>query len=140
MTLLLTLLACIDPDARPYEAWLADLAALDTSGAADDTAPSDDTGAADDTGGTRYDTLCSEDGGDPIEVTLISAVDVPADLHWVDSSCQTWNLALMSPGDELAQSTYTGHVFRLKDAFNDHAWLAEVRIAEGDSRVVLGGE
>ncbi|MBN2799165.1 MAG: hypothetical protein JXX28_08450 [Deltaproteobacteria bacterium] len=122
--LFLSASACMERDPRPYQAWLDELAADDTGD------PSDPT----------YDRLCSEDGGAAISLTITNASAYDADLYWVDSACEPRSMILLEQGASTPMNASVGHVFRLRQAFDELQWIAERRVVEGDTALVMGGD
>ncbi len=143
--LLLFTVACLESDGRPYQEWLDELEQTpigDGNPEPTDSDPTDLPGPTEpppDTGepAPTYDQLCSEDGGAPIAVTFHNASPYHADLYWIDSACGLHNLVLIPAGTSAPLDTYVGHVFRLRTIV-DVRWIAEVRIAAGDTDVFMG--
>lgn len=128
---LLLIAGCFYGDARPYDAWLADLDRGPTGLPADtaaDTAP-----PPPDEPPPTWD-ACSEPGGAPMEVTFVNRTGIVVDLYFVGSDCQPQNTALLARDARETRSTAVGEVWRVRDAFDTLEWVGQTRI-DGSTEV-----
>ena len=132
--MLLLTLGCFAPNARPYDAFLADLAALEADADADSDTDTDvdtdtDTDVDADADGdtdTGFND-CSAPVGAARTVSIVNGSSVPADVYYVNPDCSTQNTVLLAAGTSADRLSAEGDVWRLWDAFGGTGFIAEVR-------------
>lgn len=138
------LLGCVDPEARPYEEYVADYERLQNGTFSNNQSTNNQSNgttnqntANQTNNGSNNAYPCSPDGGASIDITIRNATEYPADLFWVAFDCEELQYGTLLPDQVRSQQTFVGHVWILKIINTTLAWGV---VEEGTTELVLGEE
>ena len=128
---------CLDPEARPYEEFLAEYEARGLFDVVD-VGQEGDTGIEPEPE-PEPEPLCSPTGSsESITVIFESLTGSNLDVLWVDWDCELRPYGQIGPWGERSQQTFVGHVWQFRLAGTSLV-LSEHVIEAGMERVEVGG-